>query len=70
MVLDEPKENDLSFETEHLTFLMAADFKDVAEQSGGLVVDFVDDRMRKGFTIQLANQVGKDCGSCGDGGCG
>ncbi len=71
MALDEPKDDDISIETEHLTFILAQDVQSLITQSGGLVIDFVVDGMRKGYTISLANQAGVDCGSCGDdGGCG
>jgi len=69
MALDEPKDEDLSVETPHLTFIMAPDVESLVSQSGGLVIDYVDDGMRKGYTVTLGNQVGSDdCGSCGEGG--
>lgn len=71
MALDEPKDDDRSIETTHLTFIMAPDVESFVSQSGGLVIDYVDDGMRKGYTVALANQGDSDCGSCGeDGGCG
>lgn len=66
MALDEPKDDDLSIETTHLTFVMAPDVQSFVGQSGGLVIDFVDDGMRKGYTVTLGNRLGADCGSCGD----
>ncbi|MBC8424378.1 hypothetical protein H8E07_09665 [bacterium] len=72
MALDEPKEDDLTIETDSLTFVVAPDVQTIINQNGGLIVDFVDDGMRKGYMIKLASQGGDDCGSCGDhgGGCG
>ncbi len=68
MALDEPKDDDLTIESGNMTFLMAPDVKSIVDQNGGLVIDFVDDGMRKGYMLKLASQVGADCGSCGDGG--
>lgn len=71
MALDEPKDDDLTFETDSLKFLMAPDVQSIVDQNGGLLIDFVDDGTRKGYTIKLASQSDSDCGSCGDsGGCG
>ena len=68
MALDEPKDDDLSIDTTHLTFIMAPDVGSFVGQSGGLVIDYVDDGMRKGYTVTLGNSAGGDCGGCGDGG--
>jgi len=71
MALDEPKEDDRSIETKHLTFIMAPDVESYVNQSGGLLIDYVDDGMRKGYTVALGNVGQSDCGSCGEsGGCG
>jgi Fe-S cluster assembly iron-binding protein IscA len=66
MALDEPKDDDLTIETDSLTFVIAPDVQTIIDQNGGLIVDFVDDGMRKGYMIKLASQDGADCGSCGD----
>jgi len=66
MALDEPKDDDLTIETDSLTFVIAPDVQTIIDQNGGLIVDFVDDGMRKGYMIKLASQAGADCGSCGD----
>jgi Fe-S cluster assembly iron-binding protein IscA len=66
MALDEPKEEDRAIETTHLTFIMAPDVESFVSQSGGLVIDFVDDGMRKGYTVTLGNRAGDACGSCGE----
>ncbi len=71
MALDEPKDDDLAIETTSLTFVMAPDVQSIVKENGGLIVDFVDDGMRKGYMIKLGSQGDGDCGSCGDsGGCG
>jgi len=70
MALDEPKDDDRSIETKHLTFIMAPDVESFVSQSGGLVIDYVDDGMRKGYTVALGNAGSADCGSCGEGGSG
>ena len=66
MALDEPKDDDLTIETDSLTFVIAPDVQTIIDQNGGLIVDFVDDGMRKGYMIKLASQADSDCGSCGD----
>ena len=68
MALDEPKNDDLTVENGSMTFVMAPDVQSIVSQNGGLIVDFVDDGMRKGYMIKLGSQDGSDCGSCGDGG--
>ena len=72
MALDEPKDDDRKVATGTLDFLMAPDVVSVVEQGGGIVIDYVDDGMRKGYTLNLADRLGGDCGggSCGGGDCG
>lgn len=72
MALDEPKDDDRKVATGTLDFLMAPDVVSVIEQGGGIVIDYVDDGYRKGYTLNLADRLGGDCGggSCGSGGCG
>ncbi|MBK7703959.1 MAG: hypothetical protein IPI34_14265 [bacterium] len=72
MALDEPKDDDRKVATGTLDFLMAPDVVSVVEQGGGIVIDYVDDGYRKGYTLNLADRLGGDCGggSCGSGGCG
>lgn len=72
MALDEPKDDDRKVATGTLDFLMAPDVVSVVEQGGGIVIDYVDDGYRKGYTLNLSDRLGGDCGggSCGSGGCG
>jgi Fe-S cluster assembly iron-binding protein IscA len=70
MALDEPRDDDTSIETETLSFLMAPDVESIVNQSGGVVIDYVDDGFRKGYTVNLGNASGCGDGGCGDGGCG
>ncbi len=63
MALDEPKEEDRKVELENLTFVMGPDVAQIADQSGGVVIDYVDDGYRKGYTVQLGTQAG-GCGDC------
>jgi len=66
MALDEPKEDDHRVEVENLTFLLGPDVAQIADQSGGVYIDYVDDGYRKGYTVQLASHGGGcgDCSSC------
>ena len=68
MALDEPKEDDKTFEQNNLKFIMASDVQNVVEQSGGVIIDYVDDGFRKGYTLRLG-AVADDCGGCDSGGC-
>lgn len=72
MALDEPKDDDTSVDTDTISFVMAPDVESIVSQSGGVVIDYVDDGMRKGYTVSLGNAAGGGCGDggCGDGGCG
>ncbi len=75
MALDEPKDDDRTVTTQTLDFIMAPDVVSVVEQGGGIVIDYVDDGVRKGYTLNLADRLGgagDECGggSCGSGGCG
>ena len=71
MALDEPTDEDRKIETTALTFVMAPDVESIVSQSGGVVIDYVDDGMRKGYTVTLGNRIGSDCSGCSDsGGCG
>jgi len=69
MALDEPKEQDKTFEVRDWTFLMDPEMESAASQGGGVYVDFVEDGFRRGYTVQMLNSNAGDCGSCG-GGCG
>ncbi|MDO9171350.1 MAG: hypothetical protein Q7W29_05920 [bacterium] len=72
MALDEPKDDDRTVTTKVFDFIMAPDVVSVVEQGGGIVIDYVDDGMRKGYTLNLADRLGGECGggSCGGGDCG
>jgi len=64
MALDEPKEDDRKVEMENLTFVMGPDVAQIADQSGGVFIDYVDDGYRKGYTVQLGYRAGSGCGDC------
>lgn len=76
LVLDEKKDGDHSHEVDGLTYLIA---QDLAEQSGPVKVDYVDNGWQQGFVLTSANPLagggGDSCGcgtsggSCGSGGC-
>ena len=69
MALDEPNENDSTFEQDNLKFIMDADVESVVEQSGGVIIDYVDDGFRKGYSLRLG-AASDGCSGCGSGGCG
>ena len=66
MVLDEPKENDDKYEVDGLTYLID---KDLAQTSGKVTVDFIDNGWQQGFTVNSENPVGGGA-SCSSSGCG
>jgi len=69
MALDEPKEEDTTCLKNDLTFCMANDVESLINESGGLIIDYVDDGIRKGYTLKMANAA-DGCDSCGEGDCG
>lgn len=60
LVLDEPKDNDETFEIEGLTYLID---KDLHVQGGDITVDYVDNGWQQGFALSSANPLGGS--SCG-----
>lgn len=62
LVLDEPKDNDDTYEFDGLTYLID---KELSDMSGDVKVDFVDNGWQKGFSIVSAKPLG-DGGGCGD----
>ena len=72
LALDEPKENDTTFDNEELKFLVDNELMGNCEE---IKVDFHEDGHRSGFAITskipIAGSGGGDCASgCGSGGCG
>jgi iron-sulfur cluster assembly accessory protein len=81
LVLDEQKDGDQSHQVDGLTYLIA---HDLADQSGTVKVDYVDNGWQQGFVLTSANPLagsgGDSCGcgsggggdscGCGSGGCG
>jgi Fe-S cluster assembly iron-binding protein IscA len=69
LALDEPKENDATFEHGGIKFLLD---NELSNQCGVIKVDFIDAGPRSGFAISPAkplNTGGSSCGSsCGTGG--
>jgi Fe-S cluster assembly iron-binding protein IscA len=70
LALDEPKENDKTFEEDGVSFLVE---EGLLSSCGAIKVDFVEAGYRSGFSITSTNPVGGggcSSGSCGSGGCG
>lgn len=68
MVLDEPKDTDDSYDIDGLTYLID---KDLAQKSGDVKVDFVDNGWQQGFMVSSAMPLdgGGGCsGGCDSGG--
>ncbi|PIE59341.1 MAG: hypothetical protein CSA32_04600 [Desulfobulbus propionicus] len=70
MALDEPKEDDKTFEKDTLQFLVE---NSLMTTCGSIKVDFIEAGYRSGFSITSANPVGGggcSTGSCSTGSCG
>jgi len=70
LALDEPKEDDKTFEEDGVTFLVE---EGLLSSSGTIKVDFLEAGYRSGFSITSSNPVGgSGCssGSCSSGSCG
>jgi len=68
LALDEPKENDATFEQGGITFLID---NGLSSQCGHIKIDFIDAGPRSGFSIapERPLAMGGGCGSsCGTGG--
>lgn len=68
MALDEPKDEDDVMENAGIKFVFDAQTKDILSQSGGLIIDYVDESYRRGYMLRLGS-AGGDCDSGGGGGC-
>ncbi|HSR36628.1 MAG TPA: hypothetical protein VLL73_05545 [Desulfurivibrionaceae bacterium] len=74
MALDEPKENDATFEHGGIKFLID---NSLSNQCGVIKIDFIDAGPRSGFAISPAKPLfsgggggcGSSCGSSGSCGC-
>ncbi|MBU4117734.1 MAG: hypothetical protein KJ555_03115 [Proteobacteria bacterium] len=62
LALDEPKENDATFEHGGIKFLLD---NNLSNQCGVIKVDFIEAGPRSGFGISSANPLGGGGGSCG-----
>ncbi|MCK9175955.1 MAG: IscA/HesB family protein [Desulforhopalus sp.] len=64
LALDEPKDNDKTYDKENLKFLVEADLFDT---TGDITVDYVEAGTNSGFGITSEKSVGGGscCGSCG-----
>ncbi|MEW5722242.1 MAG: hypothetical protein AB1896_03990 [Thermodesulfobacteriota bacterium] len=62
MALDEPKENDDTYEAGGITYLIA---KELAGRLGQVTVDFVESGWRSGFTVMSENPVSGGASACG-----
>ena len=70
LALDEPNENDATYDHDGLKFLVD---NSLLSTCGNIKVDFVNAGMRSGFSISSTNPLGgSSCSSssCGSGGCG
>ena len=71
LALDEPKENDKTFQEDTLTFVVE---EGLLSSCGTVKVDFVEAGYRSGFSITSTNPVGGgggcSSGSCSSGSCG
>jgi Fe-S cluster assembly iron-binding protein IscA len=72
LALDEPKDNDKTFEEDGVQFLVE---QGLLTTCGSIKVDFLDAGYRSGFSITSDNPVGGggggcSSGSCSSGGCG
>jgi len=71
LALDEPKDNDKTFEEDSLTFLVE---EGLLSTCGAIKVDFIEAGYRSGFSITSTNPVssggGCSSGSCSSGSCG
>jgi len=71
MALDEPKDDDAIVENSGIKFVMDNQTTDILRQSGGLVIDYVDENYRRGYMLKLGSPGGGgDCDSGGCNGCG
>ncbi len=68
MALDEPRTDDAVVDTNGIKFMMDNQTTDLVRQSGGLVIDYVDENYRRGYLLKLGSA--KDCNSGGCSGCG
>ena len=64
MALDEPKDEDLRFETDGLLWLITPqDHELLLKDSQGFRVDFIDDRHGSGFIVRRVGAAASSC-SC------
>ncbi|MCW5202011.1 hypothetical protein VU10_00635 [Desulfobulbus sp. US1] len=66
MALDEPKENDESFEEGGVQFLVE---QGLLKTCGAIKVDFLEAGYRSGFSITSDNPIGGGGGGCSSGSC-
>jgi len=71
LALDEPKDNDKTFQEDSITFLVE---EGLLTTCGAIKVDFIEAGYRSGFSITSTNPVssggGCSSGSCSSGSCG
>ena len=71
LALDEPKENDESYDNSELTFVVE---NELMKTCGGIKIDYHEDGYKSGFAISSSIPIdggGGGCGSsCSSGGCG
>ena len=68
MALDEPKEEDSVMENDGIKFVVDSQTQDVLAQSGGLVIDYVDEEYRRGYMLKLGSTPEGGCSPEGGGG--
>jgi Fe-S cluster assembly iron-binding protein IscA len=64
MALDEPNQEDTIVDQGGYRLLVDPRTSDIVQQSGGLVIDFVNEQQQRGYLLRL-NTKGDGCG----GGC-
>lgn len=65
MALDEPKEEDLRFETDGLLWVITPqDQEQLLAGAQGFEVDYIDDWTGSGFVVRRVGAGGSSCGSC------
>jgi Fe-S cluster assembly iron-binding protein IscA len=68
MALDEPNQEDVIVDQGSYRLLVDPQTSDIVQQSGGLVIDFVDEKHQRGYLLRLnakGDGCGGGCSSCG-----
>ncbi len=68
MALDESTKQDVVIDREGYKVLMDPQISRLVEKTGGLVIDYISEEDRRGFTVRMT--AAGDCSSEGCSGCG